>query len=72
MIKFRLFKKRCEHTNVRCIHGDEVVTTCRGWLRPSFARARCLDCGIALYNHGLPPVCSDTGRPHFTEKRKVK
>lgn len=54
----------CKHEHVRCIHGDEIWSTMRGFRKFSFARSRCLDCNKALYNGPLPKVCTVTGEPH--------
>lgn len=65
----RLFT-RCEHKNVRCIHGDEIISTVRAWRRPTLARVRCLDCGKALYNKPFPIMCYNTGFRHFSFEGK--
>jgi hypothetical protein len=65
----RLFK-RCDHANIRCIHGDEINAYIR-WRRPSIARAFCLDCNRPLFGHDLPAICTETQHPHFTETRRI-
>lgn len=47
----------CKHKNQRCIHGDEINQTIRAWFKPTLARARCLDCGKALYDVPIPKTC---------------
>lgn len=61
MVKFFL---RCKHVHVRCIHGDEIQSTYRGWRVPALARVRCLDCGRGLYGIPLPDICTVTNEPH--------
>lgn len=56
--------RRCKHDAVRCIHGDEIISTTRAWRRPTWARARCLRCGKALYDQPLPDPCWFTDEPH--------
>lgn len=46
----------CQHDNVRCIHGDEIVGS-------RYRRRRCLDCG-AILKGPLPVVCHYTGQIH--------
>lgn len=52
---------RCKHLHVRCIHGDEVLTTIRAWRKPAVARVRCKDCGKNLYGRKLTRrICDET------------
>jgi hypothetical protein len=60
--------KRCLHAHVRCIHGDEIVSTIRAWHKPILARARCLDCGRALYDEPLPDLCWFTNDLHLSAR----
>jgi hypothetical protein len=46
---------RCEHENVRCVHGDEIIAN-------RYRRGVCLDCNRSL--QPLPFMCSWTGKPH--------
>lgn len=46
----------CEHDEVRCVHGDEIIA--RG-----FRRVACLVCGRSL-NEPLPRLCWFTGEQH--------
>lgn len=64
-LKFlKLLVVRCDHVHVRCIHGDEIVSTVKGWDDPRFARVRCLDCGKPVYDQALPKICTVTNRSH--------
>lgn len=46
---------KCDHEQVRCIHGDEIVV--KGW-----QRAACIDC-FSLFAE-LPDYCYYTGELH--------
>jgi hypothetical protein len=50
---------KCEHKNVRCVHGDEIN------LRN--AVAACVDCGKSLKRQGRPMTCTVTGKLHGSE-----
>jgi hypothetical protein len=54
----RLLRKRCGHTHVRCIHGDEIN-------RYDGARVLCVDCGRTL-PIPLPDYCNVTGKSHYS------
>jgi hypothetical protein len=54
-LKWMLGLNKCEHKNIRCIHGDEIIA--HNW-----QRSGCLDC-FALFAE-LPEQCSVTKRPH--------
>ena len=56
--------KRCDHPDIRCVHGDEINNSSKGFFRVKFARARCVTCESYLYDHDLPLVCTVTGRSH--------
>lgn len=59
MRMFHLVKKvKCQHPNIRCVHGDEIIAC-------GYRRARCLDCGRYLKGD-LPEHCWYTGRPHLS------
>lgn len=48
---------KCEHINVRCVHGDEIIHS-------GFRRGRCLDC--CRYLKELPVTCYVTGKDHLS------
>lgn len=56
-----LWRHRCAHEHVRCVHGDEIVAL--GW-----RRRVCVDCGKPFAGP-LPRVCWYTGRPHYDETK---
>lgn len=62
--------QRCKHENLRCIHGDEVMTTMKGWLGTHISRVRCTDCGNALYDREMLEICTVTGEPHPSDRHK--
>lgn len=64
----RLFK-RCPHNDIRCVHGDEIQNSAKGFFRVKIARARCVDCASYLYDHDLPEICTETGSPHYSVRR---
>lgn len=51
-----LWWRRCQHLNVRCVHGDEINAR---WGK----RRACLDCGRSLPGP-LPEICWHTGARH--------
>ena len=65
---------RCSHTNVRCIHGQEIESTTRWrlWRRSTIARVRCLDCEKPLYDREMPDLCSATNKSHGFVRRLFK
>lgn len=56
VLRAHLRARRCDHDNVRCVHGDEIDVR--------DARAICRSCGKALKKEPLPYICSVTGHPH--------
>ena len=66
----RLFKRnRCEHKNVRCIHGDEVNHYNKGFFHIKIARVFCTDCDNPLYDRPMLAICSVNNQPHRSRKR---
>jgi hypothetical protein len=52
-----IFWKRCNHTRLACIHGDDLIEA-------DWPRVLCLDCGRALKHRRLPEPCTVTGHRH--------
>lgn len=62
--------KRCKHDNTRCVHGDEINVSSKGFFRIVFARRFCLDCERYLYDTDLPLICTETKLAHDTHEWK--
>ena len=58
-----LWKFRCGHQHVRCVHGDEIV-------HANYRRRACKDCGRYLKGP-LPEMCAVALQPHSEEGRNT-
>lgn len=54
----------CKHHRVRCVHGNEFLSTTRPNKSPTHAYSRCMDCDKYLYNAMIPEICFFTKREH--------